>query len=523
MNTECPEIVLATFNARYIHTAFGLRSLLANMGSLRSRTVIVEFDLKTSPSEAAERLLTLVPQIVGLSVYIWNAGLSLELVRLLKTLRPGLKIVLGGPEVSHEFDRQEICALADHIVLNEGDLAFADLCQALLSGESRPKVINGGAPPLSMIRPAYQEYTATDIKNRILYVEASRGCPFRCEFCLSSLDVPVRQAIPDVFLGQLKDLLTRGARQFKFVDRTFNLDLKFARAILDFFLEHWQPGLFLHFEMVPDRLPEVLREAIRRFPPGALQFEVGIQTFNPEVAERIHRRQNHDRTEENLRWLRAETGVHVHADLIAGLPGESLDSFAAGFDRLFALRPQEIQVGILKKLRGTPIARHIEPFGMVFNPSPPYDLLESRDLNYQTMRRLNRFSAYWDRVSNSGRFARTLTLLFDRATSPFEVFWNLTERFYARFHRIHSISTDNLAEALHEYLLEERTIPAEILSEALLGDLRAAGRRDTPGYLRAFNHSEGETEISSVKRVQTSGPLNVRQFRHLTAQTARAH
>src|SRR6185312_9197727 len=173
----------------------------------------------------------------------------------------------------------------------------------------------------------YHLYTPQDIAHRVIYVEASRGCPFRCEFCLSSLDVPVRNVPLDAFLSQLHRLLDRGVRQFKFVDRTFNLNLNISRPILQFFHERYEPGMFLHFEMIPDRLPEALRDPIRKFPPGALQFEVGIQTFNEEVAARISRRQDNARLSDNLRFLREQTGVHVHADLIVGLPGETIESF----------------------------------------------------------------------------------------------------------------------------------------------------------------------------------------------------
>jgi radical SAM superfamily enzyme YgiQ (UPF0313 family) len=212
----------------------------------------------------------------------------------------------------------------------------------------------------------YDLYTDADIAHRVIYVEASRGCPYECEFCLSSLDVPVRNAPLEPFLTAMQHLLDRGVCQFKFVDRTFNLNLKISSAILRFFLERYRPGLFVHFEMIPDRLPQALRELIREFPPGVLQFEVGIQTFNEQVAKLISRRQDNARAEENLRWLREETGVHVHADLIVGLPGEDMASFAAGFDRLVALGPQEIQVGLLKRLRGTPIVRHDRDWGMVY-------------------------------------------------------------------------------------------------------------------------------------------------------------
>src|SRR5439155_19014129 len=164
-----------------------------------------------------------------------------------------------------------------------------------------------------------------------------------------------------------------------------------SQTILEFFLERYQPGHFFHFEMVPDRLPEPLREVIAKFPKGALQFEVGIQTFNEEVGRLIKRRQNYQKLEENLRFLRATTGVYIHADLIAGLPGESVESFAAGFDRLVALGPQEIQVGILKRLRGTPIVRHDTEWKIAYNPHPPYDILQNKLIDFATMQKLKRF------------------------------------------------------------------------------------------------------------------------------------
>ena len=176
-------------------------------------------------------------------------------------------------------------------------------------------------------------------------------------------------------------------RRFKFVDRTFNLNIAAEPAILEFFLEGSGPGLFAHFEMIPDRLPEALREVIAKFPAGALQFEVGIQTFDEVVSRNISRRQDYGRLADNMRFLREETGVHVHADLIAGLPGETLECFAAGFDRLVGMGPQEIQVGILKRLRGTPIMRHDQAWEMVYSAHPPYELLRNKLLDFASMQR----------------------------------------------------------------------------------------------------------------------------------------
>ncbi len=333
------EIVLSTLNAKYMHAAFGLRYLLANLGPLRPRAAIVEFDIHQRAVDIVEQLLARNPRIIGLGIYIWNAAPAAEVVATLKRLRPDILVILGGPEVSYEVEEQPIAQLADYVITGEADLRFAEVCGRLLAGE-RPggKVISAEPPDFSRLVLPYDDYDAEDVAHRIIYVEASRGCPFTCEFCLSSLDIPVRQAPLSVLLEHLGRLLERGVRQFKFVDRTFNLDIAASREILEFLLERYQPGRFFHFEMIPDRLPGPLREVIAEFPPGALQIEVGIQTFNEEVGARIGRRQNYQRLEENLRFLRRHTGVHVHADLIAGLPGETLESFSAGFDRLARLR-----------------------------------------------------------------------------------------------------------------------------------------------------------------------------------------
>src|SRR6185312_8665971 len=391
------EILLSSLNARYAHTAFGLRYLLANLGDLQSRAEIAEFDTSQRPIDIAERILARTPRIVGLGVYIWNVALTTELVGLLKRLAPRTIIVLGGPEVSHEFDSQEIVRLADFTIAGEADLEFPVLCRRLLEGQ-RPldKIVHANPPHFRDLRLPYDFYGERDIAHRVIYVEASRGCPFTCEFCLSSLEVPVRQAPLDSFLQAMDSLLQRGVRQFKFVDRTFNLNIQTSRAILQFFLDRMQPGLFVHFEMIPDRLPDSLRALIARFPPGTLQFEVGLQSSDPKVQELISRRQDRDRTEENLRWLRKETHVHVHADLIVGLPGESIEGFAAGFDRLYALQPQEIQVGMLKRLRGTPIVRHDAEWNMVYSPHPPYEIMSTKRIDFPAMCRLRRFARYWD-------------------------------------------------------------------------------------------------------------------------------
>lgn len=499
-----PDIVLATLNAKYLHAAFGLRYLLANLGELRPRAVLAEFDIAQRPLDIVERLLTLEPRIVGLGVYIWNARETAAVVALLKRLRPGLRVVLGGPEVSYETDQQEFTHLADCVITGEADLAFAELCRRLLAGDEPPaRVIEAPLPPLDRVRLPYEEYTETDIAHRLIYVEASRGCPFECEFCLSSLDLPVRAFPLEPLRAALDRLLARGVRHFKFVDRTFNLNLRTSRAILEFFRARWRPGLFLHFELIPDRLPPALREVIATFPPGALQFEVGIQTFNPEVAARIRRRQDYARLEENLRWLRAETGVHLHADLIFGLPGETLEGFAAGFDRLLALGPHEIQLGLLKRLRGTPIVRHDAAWGQVWSPLPPYELLENRVVDFATVQRVRRLARYWDLVANSGRFPRTAPRLWVGAASAFDALLRFSDWLFARTGQTHAIALPRLARLLEEYLVREQ------------GQDAAAVRADLETDL-------AQPRAADVESPTAPNPPPPRQRRHLAGKTGAA-
>jgi radical SAM superfamily enzyme YgiQ (UPF0313 family) len=511
-----PDILLSTLNAKYVHAAFGLRCLLANLGELRPRAAIAEFDVDRRPVEVAEEILAAAPSILGLGVYVWNVAPATRLVALLKRLRPELRVVLGGPEVSHEWEDQEIVRLADHVVTGEADLAFAGLCRRLLAPDAAaappPKVVVAPPPDLDALASPYALYDAHDLADRVVYVEASRGCPFSCEFCLSALDVPVRAFRTEAFLEDMGRLLDRGLRRFKFVDRTFNLRPETSARILRFFLERMTPGLFVHFEMVPDRLPEALRGIIAAFPPGSLQFEVGIQTFDPEVEGLISRRQDHARLEDNLRWLRDTGVVHVYADLIAGLPGETLGSFGAGFDRLVALGPQEIQVGMLKRLRGTPIARHEREWAMTYDPHPPYEVLSTRTMDFGTLARLRRFARFWDLYGNSGHFVRSLPLAWAGGGSPFAAFMAFADWLHARGVQGHGVALPRRHELLWRWLTGERGVPEATAGPACAADFLGPGRRDLPAWLAPWRQ-----EPSARRPLPGHGKaaLPKRQARHL--------
>ena len=504
-----PSIVLATLNARYAHASLGLRYLRANLGALREDSAIVELILGVRAEDAVEKLLAKQPRIVGFGVYIWNVEETSKIVAMLKAVAPQVAVVLGGPEVSYEVDEQPICRLADYVVTGWGDVTFAQFARQILDGP-RPltKVHAGSQSPLAEVVLPYDEYTDEDVRSRFVYVEASRGCPFKCEFCLSALDKTAWPFPLDAFLAHLAQLYARGARHFKFVDRTFNLKVETSLAILEFFLARIAADPadppFVHFELIPDHLPERLKQAIARFPAGTLQFEIGIQTFNVEVQKLISRRQDNELACVNLRWLRERSSAHLHVDLIAGLPGEDVESFARGFDRLVALNPHEIQFGILKRLRGAPIARHTASHGLRFNPQPPYNILATDRIDFATMQRLVRFARYWDLVANSGRFARTLPLLL--GDSPFANFLAFADALYAATGRTHAIANERLYEHLHAHL-HGRGDNALQVTELLAADYLASGARGKLGFVDV-------ERLAHVRRVEAAATPQ-RQQRHL--------
>ncbi len=487
------DIVVVAVNARWSHASLAVRCLVANLGpELHARAAIIERTIDDRAADIVEGILAFRPRVVGLSVYIWNATLMLDVARILRGVAPDVVLVVGGPEVSHEVDEQELCGLAHHVVTGEGELAFRDICERVLGTGpvglrlQLAHVVAGGSPDLDALASPYTFYSDADLAQRVVYVEASRGCPFTCEFCLSSLDEKVRPYQLDRFFAEMQALIDRGLRAFKFIDRTFNLKIDVASRIVQFFLDRVDLGLFLHFEMVPDRLPDELRALLKAFPPGRVQLEVGIQTLDDDTGRRISRRQNVSKLFDNLHFLATETGVHVHADLIVGLPGESLESFCRGFDRLYAVGGAEIQVGILKRLRGTPIARHTVEHAMVYAKDPPYEVLQTGALSFHDLQRLKRFSRYFDLVSNAGKLPATAKLLLsspsEGASSPSAAFLRFSDWLWAETRATHGIALPRLATLVAQHLVEVAGVADDVVSAALLADF---GREKLPSKLVA--------------------------------------
>ena len=477
------KIILSTLNSRYTHSAIGLRYLYANMQELQENTEILEFSINDALQSVAEKLLETNPNIIGLGVYIWNAAQIHELIHILKKVSPRTIIILGGPEVTYEPFRVNY-DLADYIIQGEGDLAFYNLCKDILHSRESERIIRMSIPDLQAIALPYSYYSDHDIANRYIYVEISRGCPFACEFCLSSMDEKVRAFDLDEVLREFETLWERGARNFKFVDRTFNLNMKAANRILDFFLEK-EPPYFAHFEVIPDHFPASLREKIRRFPEGALQLEIGIQTLNLEIANNISRQLKLDKIKENITFLENETTAHIHLDLIVGLPGESLESFGHNLDELIRLSSCEIQIGILKKLSGTHINRHDIEHGMVYSDIPPYDILKNKELSFKDIQIMKRFARFWDLTYNSGNFQKSLPLLW-KGESVFENFYAFSLWIYARTDSTWKISLPRLGELIYTYLTQIKNIAEQETATLMLEDMLKLKGRAIPPYLRAY-------------------------------------
>ena len=513
-------IVLCAINARYTHSSLAMRSLLANLGPLRSDAVLVEASLGTRVEDLAERISAHDPQIVGLGAYIWNVRACIDLARVLRALLPSAIIVFGGPEMQRSQSATEAAEAGAVIVVGEGEQAFAQLCSEVLSGGGPlARKIRAPDPAPAELALPYELYDEEDIAHRVIYVETSRGCPYSCAFCMSALGRGVRYFDQGRLFEALSLLIQRGARRLKFVDRTFNLSTRRAVALLDFLAAQGTDRLFVHFEMVPDRLPAALVAAFERFGTQYIQLELGVQSMNPAVLERMGIRRDLARVEGVIRQL-AGVGVHLHVDLIAGLPGECLESFKAGFDRLRQLGASELQLGILKRLGGTPLAERDCGRAMVFAEHPPYEVLATDALDFATLQRLKRLSYLWDRLGNSGNFLQTVLLLAD-GPSLFAGLLAFSDWVFEGCGQVHSIALDRLAGLVVSYLrCQGRDVGA--IERAISHDYER-NRRILPKLVRqALSFSPVRFALGSPEETAPgrfgergkAGSLPARQHRH---------
>lgn len=480
------DLLLLALHAGYVHTAISLRYLLANLGDLQARARLVEWPVRTEVETLAEDILADSPRVLLVGVYIWNLATVRRLLPVLKQRRPDLRIVLGGPEVSYAPPDEPALAWADVVVRGEGEAVVEDLCRRLLEGDlPKQAVIDAPPPVLSELHLPYALYTDEDVRHRLIYVETSRGCPYRCAYCLSACDPGVRTFPLERVLPELEQLLDRGVRLFKFLDRSFNASITHAERVLTWLLAHYRPGCVFHLEWVPDRTPDPLKQLIQQFPPGALQLETGIQSCSQEVLDRVGRRQDAGRALEHLAWLTQCPAVTVHADLIIGLPGETESQWAHGFDRVVRLAPDRVDVNLLKCLRGTPLVSMAADWDLSFEEDPPYRVLSTRDISADRIQALDRFTRLWNLFYNRGRLQRVLPLLWQDGPGPSRAFGRFSDYLFQRFGRTHGIDLLDQVRGLHDYLIEHLHRPqADVIP--VLAEAYADGRRRIlPAFLRS--------------------------------------
>lgn len=431
-------IIVSTLNAKYIHTNLALRYLKAYCQ--RDFDVeIVEYTIKDPVMNIVSDLFGRAPDVIGFSCYIWNIEETLEVVRLLKKIRPELTIVLGGPEVSYDTDYwMRSVPEVDFIVMGEGEATFHHLLQEL-AGDRKFHFVFGAAyrkgdevllnpprPKLDLKEIPSPHRFAEDVPalgKRVVYFETSRGCPFSCQFCLSSIEVGVRYFDIEQTKSDLLYLIDSGAKLIKFVDRTFNIKRDYAMEIFQFLIDNHN-GCTFQFEITADIMrPEVLDFLSEHAPPGIFRFEIGVQSTNDQTNEIIQRRQNFAKLSRTVTKIKESGKIDQHLDLIAGLPEENYDSFRKTFNDVFALRPEELQLGFLKMLRGTGLRRDAEKYGYLYMDRAPYEILGNDVLPFADLVRIKRVEDVLEKYWNAHRLDRTVEFLISREfDSPFDFF-----------------------------------------------------------------------------------------------------
>ena len=435
------KIVLTTLNAKFIHTALSLR-LLKTYTASEYDTEIKEYTIKDPNLNIVSDLYDQNPDVIGFSCYIWNIEKTIEIVKMLKKVKPSLKIILGGPEVSFDVPYwMERVPEVDFIVSNEGEETFKHLLDEitgaqkyhLVFGMSYRKdgeiIVNPPRPNMKLdtIPTAYRfQEDKADLNKRIVYFETSRGCPFSCQFCLSSIEVGVRYFDIERVKEDLLYLINNGAKLIKFIDRTFNIKRDYALEIFQFLIDNHQ-GCVFQFEITADIMrPEVLEFLNTHAPPGIFRFEIGIQSTNDATNELVKRKQNFEKLSRTVTMVKDGGKIDQHLDLIAGLPEENYDSFRKTFNDVFAMRPEELQLGFLKMLRGTGLRNQAEQYGYIYMDQSPYEILGNNVLSFAEIIRIKRVEDILEKYWNAHRMDTTIEFLIK---NEFETAFDFFQQF----------------------------------------------------------------------------------------------
>lgn len=421
------QVLLSTLNAKYIHINLAIR-LLYHLNKDRGGISYKEFTIKEDPESIADRCKAM--NLVAFSCYIWNITQTLEVAKRIKEKNPACKIMLGGPEVSYEFEEIIRLPYIDFIIQGEGEIAFSAFLDHPNEPEQVPSLIykvgteirqNKVAPQFDLKNfensNPYESDPVEDLHNKVLYVETSRGCPYKCEFCLASLDNKVRYLPIPTLKNNLLYLMQHG-RVVKFLDRTFNIKKDFTIDMFQFILDHHRPGNVFQFEITADIVhPDIIRFINEKVPKGLFRFEIGIQTVNQKANLEVSRKQNFEKTKGIIQQL--DQKIEMHLDLIVGLPLDRWEDIKYSFEEVFKLYAPELQLGFLKFLKGTPVREKYEQHGFKFDPLPPYQIIESNYLSKEELHRITELEhaleIYWNgkKACNTLRYVNQQGSIFD--------------------------------------------------------------------------------------------------------------
>lgn len=458
--------LLTTLNSKFIHKSLSLR-LLYVACKANHDIDFKEYTIKDEIESIVNDILSMELDVICFSVYIWNVDHLKEICKLLKERKPELVIIIGGPEVMYEIDYFLDNYCIDYIIAGEGEIALNELLTCLK--DNREVNIQGVStkdkrdyrlvPPvdLSYLETLDSPYLLNrdlkDMKNRILYFETSRGCPYQCQYCLSSLEKGLRFFSMDYLKKQLKLILETDVKVIKLLDRSFNAKTEHALEILDFVFKHAPKGVQLQFEINGDVLDQRIIDFINDYAPdGLLRFEIGIQSTYEPTNKVVKRYQDFDRLCEVIKQLQKNNKIDFHLDLIAGLPLENLSRFAKSFDDVFALYPKELQLGFLKLLRGTSLRKEANKYGYIYDQNAPYELIESNDLTKEDIKKIHLAEDMLQKYWNSGRFPITMNKVLRQEKSPFYFFLSLGNYYQEHNFKFFKFQLDELFSYLNEYL-----------------------------------------------------------------------
>lgn len=479
------KILLAACNAKYIHSNLAVYDLKAYSSDYDEHVILREYTINQPKDEILKDIYSSGADVVCFSCYIWNISFVRELIRDLVKILPKTAFWAGGPEVSYDAEKflTEMPEMTG-VMVGEGEKTFHDLLEFYIDGKDSLEEISGIAyrtgdkiihngwrelMDLSAIPFVYEHLEK--FENRIIYYESSRGCPFSCSYCLSSIDKKLRFRDLELVKKELQFFLDHRVPQVKFVDRTFNCKHEHAMTIWKYILEHDNGVTNFHFEISADLLREEEMELMSQMRPGLIQLEIGVQSTNPETIRAIHRHMDLKKLEHCVNRVHSFRNIHQHLDLIAGLPYEDYDTFHQSFNDVYQMKPDQLQLGFLKVLKGSLMQKEAEVYGIVYKEKEPYEVLSTNWLTYGEVLKLKMVESMVEVYYNSGQFWHTLEYLVPLEKDAFTFYEKLGSFYEKKGYSEISHSRMRRYEILLEYLKEETDVPAEVAAQKMLYDL----------------------------------------------------